>query len=330
MGKKLKWGLLSTARINRAIITPLRNSHRNELWGVASRNAERSNAYAHDQGIPNAYSSYEEMLGDPAIDVVYISLPNRLHVEWAIKAARAGKNVLCEKPLALTPAEVDAVKAAAEENHVAVVEAFMYRHHPQTLLVQDLIQGGSIGDVRLYQGTFSFNLERPADVRWDPAMGGGSIWDIGCYPISYIRAALGQEPISVIGWQRNENHQVDTTFAGQMVFPGGTIAQFSSSFAAENHTSALFLGTKGSLRIESPFHPNSSHPLILTQGKEIKKIKTRQIDPYFCEIENLADVVLDGKSPRVSLVDTKHNVEAICALLRSAQTNTSVSLPLQD
>lgn len=329
MKKSLRWGLLGTARINRAVISPLQKSRRNQLWGVASRNSDKSSAYAQEHSIPKFYGSYEDMLADPEIDVVYIPLPNALHAEWTIKAAQAGKHVLCEKPLALSTSDVDSVRTAAAENHVVVAEAFMYRHHPQTLLVQELIQSGAIGDIRLYQGVFSFKLERPNDVRWDSAMGGGSIWDIGCYPISYIRAALDEEPTSVIAWQNTEEHKVDTIFSGQMVFPCGAMAQVASSFSAEKHTSVLFLGSKGTLQIDSPFHPQASLPMILTQGKVVKKIKTRQMDPYICEIENMADVILDGKPQRVTLEDTLRNVETIQAFLRSAQTGKPVSLPLQ-
>src|SRR5690349_4738140 len=163
--KVLNWGLLSTARINRALITPLRASKRNQLSAVASRTQESAGKYAREWKIPRAHGSYEALLADPEIDVVYISLPNHLHAEWSIKAVEAGKHVLCEKPLALSPQEVDAIKDAARKHGRVVMEAFMYRHHPQTLKVQELVKEGSLGALKLIRGSFSILLAREGDVR---------------------------------------------------------------------------------------------------------------------------------------------------------------------
>ncbi len=178
----LRWGLLGTARINRMVIPPLRASAGNRLLAVASRDLARATGYAKEWGIERAHGAYEALLADPEIDAVYIPLPNHLHAEWTIRAARAGKHVLCEKPLALTVAEVDAMGAAARESGVVLAEAFMYRHHPQTLKVKELVDAGAIGPVRFVRGTFSFPLTRPDDVRLRPEWGGGCLWDVGCYP----------------------------------------------------------------------------------------------------------------------------------------------------
>ena len=190
----LQWGLLPTARINQALIPPLRASQRNQLAAVASRTQQSADKYAREQKIPRAHGSYEALLTDPEIDVIYNSLPNHLHAEWTIKAVEAGKHVLCEKPLALSVEEVDAIQEAARKHGRVVAEAFMYRHHPQTLKVQELVKNGSIGDLKLVRGSFSYVLSRDGDVRLDPGMGGGSIWDVGCYPISYARSVIGEEP----------------------------------------------------------------------------------------------------------------------------------------
>src|SRR5512138_3862634 len=165
MNKVLNWGLLSTARINNALIPPLRASKRNKLAAVASRSQEKSDAYAKDKKIPRAYGSYEALLADPEIDVIYNSLPNHLHAAWTIKAVEAGKHVLCEKPLALSVAEVDAIQAAARKHRRIVAEAFMYRHHPQTLKVQEIVKSGSLGTLKLIHGSFSFVLSREGDIR---------------------------------------------------------------------------------------------------------------------------------------------------------------------
>src|ERR1051325_4538638 len=188
--KILNWGLLSTARINRALITPLRASKRNKLVAVGSRSQETAEAYAKEKKIERAYGSYDALLADPDIDVIYNPLPNHLHAEWTIKAMAAGKHVLCEKPLALSVDEVEAIKAAAQKYGRVVAEAFMYRHHPQTLKVQELVKSGSLGTLKLIRGSFSFVLTHEGDVRLKPEWGGGSIWDVGCYPISYTRTVI--------------------------------------------------------------------------------------------------------------------------------------------
>src|SRR5689334_21224976 len=197
----LNWGLLSTARINDALIPPLHASKRNHLVAVASRTQEAADQYAREKKIPRALGSYEALLADPEIDVIYNPLPNHLHAEWTIKAVEAGKHVLCEKPLALSVDEVDAIRDAARKHGRVVMEAFMYRHHPQTLKVQEIIKSGVLGTLKLLRGSFSFFLSREKDVRLDPEMGGGSIWDIGCYPISYARTVVGENPREVFGWQ---------------------------------------------------------------------------------------------------------------------------------
>ena len=166
--RKLRWGLLSTARINRAVIPPIRGSVRSKLSAVASRDLSKAQAYAAEWHIPQAYGAYEELLADENIDAIYNSLPNHLHAEWSIRAAEAGKHVLCEKPLALSVEEVDRITAAARNHGVVIAEAFMYKHHPQTLKVLELIGQGVIGDVLLIKGAFTFKLDRPDDVRWAP------------------------------------------------------------------------------------------------------------------------------------------------------------------
>jgi predicted dehydrogenase len=230
--KLLRWGLLGTARINRSLIPPLRASARNELAAVASRDAARARAYADEWGIPHSHGSYEALLADPGVDVVYISLPNHLHAEWAIRAAEAGKHVLCEKPLALRVDEVDAMTAAAESAGVLVAEGFMYRHHPRTMEVKALIDDGAIGELHFVRGAFTFPLTRPGNPRWIPEMGGGSLWDVGCYPLSFARYVVGAEPLDVYGRQVEGPTGVDMTFAAQLTFPGNVLAQFDSGLDA--------------------------------------------------------------------------------------------------
>ncbi|MBL8061683.1 MAG: Gfo/Idh/MocA family oxidoreductase, partial [Anaerolineales bacterium] len=214
MNKILNWGLLSTAKINQALIKPLRASKRTRLLAVASRSLSSAETYAREWNIPRAHESYEALLADPEVDVIYNSLPNHLHAEWTIKALRAGKHVLCEKPLALTLKEVDAMIAAAQETGQILAEAFMYRHHPQTLKVKELVDGGAIGTLQLIKGAFSFVLNREGNYRFYKEMGGGSIWDVGCYPISYARMIVGAEPVEVSGWQVAGPQGGDESFYG--------------------------------------------------------------------------------------------------------------------
>jgi len=315
----LNWGLLSTARINRALIPPLQKSKRNRLVVVASRAPAQAQEFARQWGIPRAHGSYQALLDDPEVDVIYNPLPNRLHAEWTIKAVRAGKHVLCEKPLALSVEEVDAVAEAARQAGVVVMEAFMYRHHPQTLEVKSLVQSGAIGSPRLVRGAFSFNLTRPGDIRLEAELGGGSIWDVGCYPISYARYVLGAEPEAVFGWFSLAASGVDEAFVGQMRFPGHAYAQFDCSFRVPYRAQIEIVGSEAVLSIPQPFKPNLRNKIFLARGDEVETIRIRGSDLYLGEVEDMADVVLTGKTPRISLADSRANVAAIGALLASAR-----------
>ena len=324
----LNWGLLSTARINHALIPPLRQSKRNKLLAVASRSSETARAYAEEWHIPRAYGSYAELLADPDIHVIYNPLPNHLHAEWTVKALQAGKNVLCEKPLALSPAEVDDIIAASAQTGKIAAEAFMYRHHAQTLYVKQLVDTGTIGEIRQVMGTFSFTLERSPDVRLDPAMGGGSIWDIGCYPISYSRLILGTEPEEVFGWQHTGETGVDLTFVGQLKFPGNVFAQFDCSFQAPFRAEIEIVGSRGTIWIPNPYKPARSSKIFLTHEGKTEPIRIKGTPVYLGEVEDIADAVLEGKPPRVSLHDSRANVGVILALLQSAREGIPISCRL--
>jgi predicted dehydrogenase len=316
----LKWGLISTARINRALIKPLRASERNELVAVASRTQETADQYASEWEIPRAFGSYQAMLDDPGIDVVYNSLPNSLHTEWTVKALRAGKHVLCEKPLATTLEEVDAMREAAEITGCYLTEAFMYRHHPQTLKVKQMIDEGAIGMVRLIKGDFTFNIDSEESVHLVPELGGGSIWDVGCYPISYTRYILGSEPVEVFGWQVTGTSGVDEVFSGQMRFYGGELAQFDSGFRSPYRSRIEIVGSEGVLLVPHPFNPGLEVAVKLWDGKDWQVLDMPDQELYIGEVEDLADAILLGKTPRVSLEYSRDNVKTILALLRSAQT----------
>src|SRR5215510_11146019 len=287
MAKVLNWGLLSTARINRALVPPLRASKRNQLLAVGSRSQESADRYAREWKIPRIHGSYEALLADPEIDVIYNPLPNHLHAEWTIKAVEAGKHVLCEKPIALSVAEVDAMQAAAQKHGYVVAEAFMYRHHPQTLKVQEIVKSGSLGTLKLIRGSFSFVLTREGDVRLNPEWGGGSIWDVGCYPISYTRTVVGEEPLEVFGWQVTGETGIDATFVGQMKFKDDVMAQFDSSFVIPFHAFMEIIGSEGTLNIPNPFKPNEDEKIYLTRGDNVETIKIRGQELYIGEVEDM-------------------------------------------
>lgn len=323
---KLRWGLLSTARINRAVIPPIRSAKRSELAAVASRNQAKADAYAKEWKIPRAYGSYEALLADKEIDAIYIPLPNDMHAEWSIKCAEAGKHVLVEKPVALTPGEVDRMIDAAKKNKVVIAEAFMYKHHPQTAQVLDLVKQGAIGEVKLIKGAFTFNLTRTSDVRLVPEQGGGSIWDVGCYPISYARLVAQAEPIEVFGWQVTGSTGVDEVFSGQMKFANGLLAQFDCGFRSPFRASLEIVGATGSIELASPFKPDGSTKFVINRGDKIENFQSANQPLYLGEIEDMENAAIDHQPQRISLEWSRGNVAVITALLESAQTDKVVKL----
>ena len=324
MEKILNWGLLSTARINRALIKPLNASKRTQLLAVASRSQSSADAYAHEWKIPRAHGSYEAMLNDPEIDVVYNSLPNHLHAEWTIKALRAGKHVLCEKPIALSLAELDAMSQAAQESGKFFTEAFMYRHHAQTLKVKEIVDSGELGKIQLIKGAFTFPIQSENDIRNFKDMGGGSIWDVGCYPISYARTIVGAEPVEVFGWQVTGQGGSDDSFIGQMKFEGGIHMQFDSGFRSPFRSMIEIVGNKASLNIPNPFKPGLKNEIQLTRGNEIQKIKISGNELYLGEVDDICDAIQNSKPTRISIKDSRNNLAVILALLESAKTGKLV------
>jgi len=316
----LRWGILGAARITRSLIPAFRLASGQRLEAVASRSAARASEFAAKWEIARTFEGYDALLDDPGIDAVYIPLPNHLHAEWSIRAAQAGKHVLCEKPLALTAADVDAIAEAGARHHVHIAEAFMYRHHPQTLAVKRLVDGGAIGALRLFRGSFRFTLDHPGDVRLDPAMGGGALWDIGCYPVSYARYLAGAEPLEALGRAVIGPTGVDLSFAGLLRFPGGFDALADASFIQPFRTQVEIVGAEGIIEIPRPFKPGPEEVVVVRRGDaaaEEHPISSPAL--YVSEIEDFARVVggLDG--PHVTLADSRGNVATITALHASAK-----------
>ena len=323
---RLRWGLLSTARINRLIIPAVRAGARSELTTVASRSLEKGLAYAAEWKIPRVAGSYEALLEDPEIDVIYIPLPNSLHVEWTIRALAAGKHVLCEKPLALTVQDVDRVADAATKSGRVATEGFMYRHQPLTHAVEAVVKSGRLGAIRSYKGAFTFPLTREGDVRFDPALGGGSLWDVGCYPVSYSCMLAGAPPREVFGWQQRSSTGVDLEFAGMMRFADGSVAQFDCGFVGPFRAGMEVVGRDASLSIERPFRTDELSRLILTIGDEREVIPFTTAPPFSGEIADMEAAALDGHAPRVTLAETRRTILTLSSLYESARTGRPVQL----
>jgi xylose dehydrogenase (NAD/NADP) len=315
----LRWGLLGTARINRALIEPIQSSKRSKLCAVSSRSYDKAVEYAKSWEIPRFHSTYDDLLADPEIDVIYNSLPNSLHAEWTIKAMRMGKHVLCEKPLATSISDVDAIIDLAHNTGMVVTEAFMYRHHPQTILVKQMVDNGDIGNLQFIRGSFCYTNTRSSDPRFDPDLGGGSLWDVGCYPISYTRYILGEEPDVVFGHQVTGPTGIDLFYAGNMHFPGGVIAQFESSFITPFKVNMEITGDKGRIHINEPYKPGIKTKIYLESEGRSQTIQVKGEKLYLGEVEDIENAIIFGKPLRIGLQDSKANIAVIEALYRSSR-----------
>ncbi len=321
MKDKIGWGLLSTARINRRVLGAMASSERGRVVAVASRGPDRAKAYASEKAVPKWHGSYEALLEDPDVQIVYNPLPNSLHAEWTIKALEAGKHVLCEKPFAITLKEVDAVFEAARKTDRVAAEALMYRHHPKIKRIKELIGQGAIGKPESLQAEFFITLDRPKDVRWDPGLGGGALWDLGIYPLSLGQYIFGPSEV-IIANENKAGSGVDETFWGTVVHPSkkepSTIAKFSVSYIQPWKMAAEILGSEGSMRLTNAFSPDSdqSH-LFLQKGKDPPKSEEIKLDNpamFLLEIEDMHDAVLGIKPPLITPEETRGHIESILRL----------------
>ncbi len=320
-----RWGILGVARINRALVGPLA-SNGHELLAVASRTLERARTYADEQGIPRAYGSYEALLADSDIDAVYIPVPHSLHVEWAAKAAAAGKHVLVEKPIALEGDGVRTLQAAAREHGVVITEAYMYRHHPLVARARELAHDGTIGRLQGVRGTFSFVLNRPNDTRLNPEHGGGSLWDVGCYPVSFARTIIGTRPLSVTAAATWSPANVDLSFFGQLRFPGGIVAQVHSSFESPFKTEMEIIGSEGRLLIRHPFKPDPVETIEVMKADETYSVTVEGPALYQGEVDDVREAARAGRAPLVTLEDSLDNTDTLVALAAAARSGTPVEL----
>jgi D-xylose 1-dehydrogenase (NADP+, D-xylono-1,5-lactone-forming) len=323
VGAQVKWGIVSTADINRKVIPGAHASDKVELVAVASRDQNRAEAYAREWDIPRAYGSYDDLLADPEIEALYISLPNTLHTEWSIKALDAGKHVLCEKPFSRHPEEVEASFEAAERNGRLLSEAFMYRHNPQTARLVKLVREGAIGELRLIRSTFSYGLYDHENIRLRTDVEGGALMDVGCYNVSGSRL-LGGEPERVWGEAWYGPSGTDWVFTGTLRFPGDVLATFDCATALCERDELEAIGSEGSLFLNDPWH--CVHPVIELRRKGgIERIELEPADSYRLELENLSDAIRGGDL-LLAREDALGQAKALEALHRSATTAAPVSL----
>ncbi len=318
----VKWGILSTADINKKLLAGAAESDDVDVVAVGSRDLARAEAFAETWDIPRAYGTYEELLADPEVEAVYIPLPNTMHSEWSIKAMEAGKHVLCEKPFSKHIGEVERAFDAADATGMHLSEAFMYRHHPQTARLAELVASGAIGELRVIRSVFSYSLYDAGNIRLRPDVEGGALMDVGCYCISGARL-LGGEPESVVGAAHIGSSGTDWVFAGLMRFPGDVVALFDCGTSLPNRDELEAIGTEGSLFLDDPWHCGT--PVIeLRRDGSVERIEIEAANPYRLELEDLNAAIRGERQPLLGREDAMGQVRAIDALFRSHETGGAV------
>jgi D-xylose 1-dehydrogenase (NADP+, D-xylono-1,5-lactone-forming) len=320
----VSWGVLSTANIGRAAVIPAIQASKNgTVSAIASRDPARARDFAAANAVDRSYGSYEALLDDEDVDAVYIPLPNSLHREWTLRAAAAGKHVLCEKPLGLSAAECVEMEQAARENGVLLMEAFMYRFHPRTDKVRELVRGGAIGPLRVIQSSFSFRLRNEDNIRMTPELGGGSLMDVGCYCVNVSRTLADAEPVEVQAFASWASTGVDDEMAGTLRFENGLFAQFDCALTLERRESYVAAGPDGHLSVASAFLPGTGETTIeeLHGRAGTTHHSIPGADEYRLMVEHFAESVLEGRPVRYPPAEAGANLRVIEALYRSARND---------
>jgi predicted dehydrogenase len=324
--RKINWGILSTAKIGTTKVIPaLQRAEHGVVAAIGSRDSAKARAIAQQLGIPRAHDSYEALLADPAIDAVYIPLPNHLHVPWSLRALAAGKHVLCEKPIALTAAEAaELARAAINFPRLKIMEAFMYRFHPQWQKARALVAEGAIGELRAVHTHFSYRNLDPANIRNIAAVGGGAMMDIGCYCVSFGRWIFDAEPRRVLGVAEiDPNFGTDRLSSGILDFGRGT-ATFTCATQVSPFQRTNIFGTEGRIEIEIPVNAPPDRPTRLwhQRGTEVTEITFDVCDQYTLQADAFARAILDDTPVPTPLADAVGNMRTIEAVLASARAGT--------
>lgn len=330
--QKLKWGILGCANIAVGKVIPgLLKSETAQITAIASRGVEKAKETAERFGIPKAYGSYEELLSDPEVEAVYIPLPNHLHREWTIRAAQAGKHILCEKPLALSAEEAREMVSACEQAGVVLSEAFMYRFHPQISLARRLMEEGAVGTVRLLRGAFTFNNAGDrGNVRYVKEWGGGSIFDVGCYPIHAARCLLRQEPEAVAahGFFSPDHGGVDMVASGVVEFPDGVTFLFDCGMWAASRQNLEIVGTEGTIMLPAPFLPSFDQhaEVVVTTKTGARTELAGPANSYSLQADEFSAVVSGRRQARFPASDAVANMRVVEACLKSAERRERITL----
>ena len=325
MSARLRVGILGAARIAGPFMAGAKASQRVEVTAVASRDPERGREFAREHGIARA-CSYDELLADREVDAVYVALPNSLHAAWSIAAARAGKHVLCEKPLAMDEAEAGEMFAAADAAGVVLLEAFPYMFQPQTLEIERLVASGAIGTVRTMYAAFGFTVGEPGNIRLDPGLGGGALMDAGCYPVSFARQIFGVRPTGISATARWAGG-VDETLSATLEYPGGGIAQVSCSFATGIHRRAIIAGSEGVIDTDYNNHTSrfAEPSFRIRRGTDwrgdVEVIPVPRHDGFQCELDAFAGMIerADAAAVTASRVASLDNAWTLAAILAAAR-----------
>ena len=327
--RKVKWGILGAAKIARQRGIPgMQAGDLCEVTAIASRDMAKGEAAAAELGIPKLYGSYEKLLADPEIEAVYIPLPNHLHVPWSIRAAEAGKHVLCEKPIGMNAAEARELMAVRDRTGVVIGEAFMVQTHPQWARMVELVRGGRIGQLRGAIGAFGYFNVDPGNVRNILACGGGALMDIGCYPIKTSRMVFGEEPVRVSATMERDASLtgVDVLTSAILEFPSGTCI-FTCSMQLAAHQMMRFYGTKGFIAPEIPFNatPGGTSRITIDDGRDLSGggavvEEFAACDQYTLQGDQFSRAVREGGQPPVPLEDSIRNMAVIDAIVRAAET----------
>lgn len=316
------WGILGAARIaGKAILPAMQHAHNAQVVAIASRDLRRAAKYAEEHDIPDYYGAYEPMLYNPDVEAVYIALVNADHALWTQRALEAGKHVLVEKPFAMNAYEALAMTARARENYLLVMEAFMYRFHPQFEEVRWLVADGAIGELQLVRSAFSYNLERQEDFRWSRPLGGGTLFDVGCYGVSVARGFIGREPVGVVGLADLGRTGVDESFYGILDFGDGVRATVDCSLRGPRRQQLELVGSNGTITLVAPWQPGLSDTGYFLNGE---LCLVRGADQYRLMLEHFSSAVRGLEPLRFPPEDAVRQAKVVDALLRSARTHSSV------